>query len=488
MNALTINGGNLRGSVATNLANDVTLNATLNFNGATSLGLTGALSGNFGVTGSASSAASGALGLSGINTFTGAMAVRGQDFAGAAIDGAGAVSINGAAGSVLNTLSIDVSEGGSFRLNYSAGNSVANARVSAATAIGVTSGFLETLGNAGLVRQTIGSVNAGGLTTIVANTTGAATSGTEITINNFNRATAGTVTFSGPNLGGAAVAPGLAAAQGNIIAPSLGGALVGNIIPWALGDSTSTSQNYAAGSGFVTYDTTNGVRLLNPATEYNTTNNFVTAGGTDNMRITGGVTNPVFAIGVNSIYFAATGQTIGGVNTINVGSGALASNVAAATISAPVNLGNEGIVSVIGALNTANLLTLSGNVTASSLVKSGHGKLVLSGTGNSIFGGITISGGQVEVAAVSRLVGALSLTFNGHSYAASRAHHGRGQRLQRQHQHRLRDERGRHRGRVRRGRAERGKSHFRRERQPHRHVRPRLSAARQARRGAASPR
>ncbi len=429
-NVLTINGGSLRSSATTSIANDVALNADLKFNGVQVLALTGVLSGPGGVTSSAGSGTTSVLGLGGINTFTGAIVVRGRDFAAAALDSAGSISIDGAAGSVLNTAGIDVSEGGAFRLNYSAGNSVVNTRVAAGIGIGVTSSFLEIFGNAGIVRQTIGSVNAGGLTTIFASTTGAATSGTEITINNFNRVPAGTVTFSGPNLGGAAVAPGLAAAQGNIIAPSLGGALTGggggtgtttiSIVPWALGDSANTPQNYAAGSGFVTCDA-NGVRLLNAATEYNTSNNFNTGGGPINMRITGPVTNPATGTVVNSIFFAATGQTLGAPNPIVISSGALASNVAAATVTAPLHLGSEGIVSVIGLRNTTNVLTLSGNVTASSLVKSGHGRLVLSGAANAIPNLITIDGGQIEVSAISRLGGAASLTFNGHSDAANRA-------------------------------------------------------------------
>ena len=267
----------------------------------------------------------------------------------------------GAAASILNTSGINMTEGGRFQLRYDLGHSAANNRVSTSTAISVTSGFLEVIGNAGVVRQSLGTVNAGGLTTILADTNGAGSgtpgAATEVTIANLVRGAGATVTFAGPNLGGAPVVVDLGAAQGNVLlkqintaAPSA--ALVGgaggvdtstiSILPWALGDTANAAYNSGAGTGFVTYGA-NGVRLLDTTTEYNFTNNFTTVGVTDNMRVTGTITSHAEPKTVNSLFFASNGRTLaGGANTLTVTSGALASNVAVATISNAVNFGSGG--------------------------------------------------------------------------------------------------------------------------------------------------
>ncbi len=443
-NSLTINGGNLRTASAQTVANNVTLNGNLKLNGSSTLTLAGVLSGAGGVTQSGSGSA-GVLQLRGINTYAGATTVRALDHAATAVDNAASIYITGAAGSILQTSGIGVSAGGTFRLQYGDGHSAANSRVSAWTSIGVTGGFLETFGNDGLVTQSLGTVNPGGLTTIVAGTAGGvsppAGAATEVAIANLIRSAGGTVTFTGPNLGGAAAGPGLAAAQGNVLLTLLNGAapagaLVGggggagtptiSILPWALGDIVNTGTSYAAGSGFVTY-TANGVRLLNTAAnEYNTSSNFNgLPDNFQNMRISGSVTSPLAPVTVNSIFVGSPGLSIGGANAITITSGALASNVLNHTIAAPVKLGaggaGEGLISVVGPLSTTNTLTISGTVTAGSLVKSGHGTLILSGTGNTIAGGITINGGQLSVSAIARLGGATSLTFNSPSQTAAGA-------------------------------------------------------------------
>ncbi|MEA3209852.1 MAG: fibronectin-binding autotransporter adhesin [Chthoniobacter sp.] len=227
------------------------------------------------------------------------------------------------------------------------------------------------------------------------------------------------------------------AAQGNVILTQINGAasglaLVGgggaagtktiSILPWALGDTSNIATapgKYSTGSGFVTYDT-NGVRLLSVG-EYNTSNDVSNAGTTENMRISASHALTT-SKAVNSMFFSTSGATISGSpNGLTITSGALASNVATAIISAPVNFGaggsGEAIVSVVDALNGNNAITLSGTVMASSLVKSGQGRLVLNTGTKTITNGITINGGAVEVPAISQLGGATSLTFNSPSYS-----------------------------------------------------------------------
>ena len=400
-NTLTINGGSLRGN--TTLTNNITLNNTLKYNGANNLSLNGVLSGTGGVDVRPSVTGAFAMVLQGANTYTGTTTVGASNFAGAPLDGAGTLQVSGAVGSVLNTSSITVRDGASLNLNYVSGASAGNTRVSTSTDIAIQSGFLQIIGHAGIVTQSLGNVTAGGITTIAAQTNGTTTTGTagtagaftNVTVNNLVRGAGATVLFEGQSLGANALATGLGFAEGNVNLTKINGsapstALVGgggaagsttmSIIPWALGEATNSNQLYNGGSSFVTYGA-NGVRLLDTTTEYNISNNFSTAGATENMRVTGAITNQTTPKTVNSVFFASTGQTLGGgSNVLTITSGALASNVVAATITCPVAFGpsgtGEAVISVVDALaGTTNSLTLSGGIQAASLTKSGHGDL-----------------------------------------------------------------------------------------------------------------
>ncbi|MEQ1859573.1 MAG: autotransporter-associated beta strand repeat-containing protein [Chthoniobacteraceae bacterium] len=446
-NTLMVNGGNLRTSTGgVTIANNVVLNAALIYNSANNVVLAGVLSGSGGLTCSASNAAAGVINIRGINTYTGATVVRGPDYAAAPLDGTGAINVGGAIGSILNTSRIDVSAGARLTLAFSSGHSASNARVSTSTEITFAGGFLDVLGHAGVVRQSLGVVNAGGLTTFLADTNGGAATplagaATEVTIADLRRGTGTTVSFSGPGLGGAAVAAGLATARGNVLLTQINGAapdaaLVGgngaagtttiSLLPWALGDTSNAARNYAAGSGFVTVGA-NGVRLLDAATEYNVGNDFTAMSAAENVRVTGVITSHTAPATVNSLYFASAGQTLsGGANALTITSGALASNVATATISNPVLFGvggaGEAVVSVVDVLaGTTNSLTLAGGFTAASFTKSGHGDLIISTVDPMMNGAITINGGEIVVDAVSRLGSPTSITVNGQSQVAQRA-------------------------------------------------------------------
>ncbi len=428
-NVLTVNGGSLRSSSSVTLANNVVLNSTLSFNSGTSLGLAGVISGSGGVASRASGAGVN-LDLRGINTYSGATSVGATAFAQAGVAGASSLRIFGAAASILGTSGVSVDSGGQFDLSYSGGHSASNSRIAAGTAIGVQSGFVQVVGNAGLIRQNLGTVTAGGLTALLANTS-ATTTGTEVTIANLVRSAGGTVVFQGANLGKVAVGTGLAAAQGNIFTTQINGAapaaaLVGGsggagtaqlkIVPWALGDTTQTVGSTDIGAGFVTYDT-NGVRLLDATTEYNSGNNFTTVGATDNMRITSTtLTNPTGPTTVNSLFFATSGATVaGGANVLTITSGALASasNVPFATISSPVDFGaGEAVVSVVGAIGSTNHVNLFGGFSAGSLTKSGQGGLVINTVTPTLTGAFNINGGTVILDQVSRLGAATSLNFD----------------------------------------------------------------------------
>lgn len=426
-NTLTINGGWLRSGTTSIFANNVTLNSTLQFAGSSNMLLGGVLSGAGGVAMRPASATS--LELRGANTYNGATTVGAPTFSHTGFNNGAILRIGGATGSILNTSSITARDGGIFELSTINGHSAANTRVSTGTTINVQSGFVQVIGNSGLITQNFGTVNAGGITTLLAST-GASTTGTLVTIANLVRTGSGTVVFQGTNLGNAAVAAITAAGQGNIIATQINGAspgaaLVGgggaagaktiSILPWALGDTANGGSQYNVGSGFVTHDT-NGFRLLVPGTEYNQDNNFTTVGATENMRITGALINPAGDTTVNSLYIANTNTTINGAGTLTITSGALAGNTTGTLIDRPINFGSggagEAVVSVVGALASSNSITLTGGFTASSLTKSGHGILSLTTTNPTISGAININGGTLSVDQLSRLSGATALNFN----------------------------------------------------------------------------
>jgi autotransporter-associated beta strand protein len=383
----------------------------------------------------------------GINTYTGSTTIGQIQYASNGTPGvAGVMRLQGAVGQLTATTGISVSDGGIFEITKNSSDSVNNARVNAALPISLTSSMINYIGSGGFTTQSVGQVTAAGGDVIAVGLNGASAS---LTISNLVRSGVGTVTFSGTNLGNAAAAIG--STNANIVLNNINGAapsaaLVGgggaagsttiSIIPWAIGDgstnsaattSGTTSTTFGAGtgavSGFVTYGA-NGVRVLTTAAnEYNVSNNFDTAGATDNFRVTAATTGPTAGVTVNSVFIATTGLTVGGAGALTISSGALASNVLAATISGPVNYGpggtGEAIVTTLGAIGSANTITLNGVQTASTLTKTGPGVLILGNAGNAFSGNaITVNAGQLQVPAMANLgisqasPGASTITFD----------------------------------------------------------------------------
>lgn len=451
VNTLTVNGGAISGQTNTTIINPMVLNSDLTItggSGTTSVLLLGGFYGS-GLTGAGGlivrPAGSGQTQvLNGINTYSGATTIGQLRYAPTSTPtNAGGLRINGAIGQVTGTSSFNVADGGLLEINKAGGDSLNNIRVNASTAINVTSGFVQVIGSTGLTTTNLGQINIGGSGTILANTSGGANSSTILNFPNLTRVNSGTVVFAGANLGNAAAVAGTNNA--NIFLAQIGGAapatsLVGgggaagtttiSILPFALGDAANTGSNFAAGTGFVTYGA-NGVRLLDAVTEYNTTNNFDTAGATDNMRISAAPTGPTAAATVNSVFVSTTGLTIGGTGPLTITSGALAmGNVAAGTISTPVNFGaggtGEAVVSVVGGLNSANRLLMSGQMTAGTLTKTGHGVLALGSTAN-VFSTnrIFLNAGGLEISQLSNLgianVGTSSLNVAMHLFGGGGA-------------------------------------------------------------------
>ena len=291
----------------------------------------------------------------GINTYTGSTSIGPIQYATVGTPGASGVLRLQGARTVDRDFGRQCFGWRRIRNQQSAGDSVNDLRVSATTPVNVTSGVVNVIGVSGYTNQAFGQMTAAGATSIGI---GAAGGSVGVTITNLIRSNNGTVMISGANLGNAAAAPGVSNATvtiGQINGAAPASALVGgagaagtttiSIIPWATGDlqnavttaSGTATTTLGFGSGFVTYDV-NGVRLLNATTEYNA--NFG-VNATDNVRPTASVALAAPTT-ENSVFVATNGLAISG-SALSITSGALASNVAATTISAPVAFGASAL-------------------------------------------------------------------------------------------------------------------------------------------------
>ncbi|HEX2749608.1 MAG TPA: autotransporter-associated beta strand repeat-containing protein, partial [Verrucomicrobiales bacterium] len=442
INTLTVSGGSLQGT--STLVNPVQLNGNLTITGganaltfgaAGGLGI-GGLSGTGGVNIQPAGTAQTQI-FNVANTYSGATTI-GQAGYGltATPDNPGGLRLNSAAGSIANTSGIFISDGGLFEINKSAGDSVNNVRVNAAAPIQVKGGFVQVIGSTGLTTQAFGTLTGSSSTTLLANTgTGASTT---ISSANLVRSGAGTFVFAGTNLGGAAAAAG--ANNANILLSQINGAapaaaLSGaggagtpgvSILPWAIGDVSNAGTNFNAGSGFVTYGA-NGVRVLDTTTEYS---NIAAAGtlvaGTNN-RIGGAPAAQNTNIALQSLWnTGAFGLT--GTGVIDISTGALA-GTGSFSIANPVTFGGgtgEAVITSVGALGSANTITASGPLTASTLTKTGQGTLVLGSTANSFTSNrITVNAGVLSIAALNNLgianAGSSSIELNGQAFSSLKA-------------------------------------------------------------------
>ena len=472
INTLTINGGTLSGS--TTIINPVIANSNVVYTGGANSGtLTiGGLLGN-GISGAGGLVVQppsvAALNLGGINTYTGATSVGMIQYATTSSPtNPGTLRLLGPIAQITATSSINIKDGSVLEIGIGSGNSVNNNHVPSTAPVNITNGYIQLINNtaatAGVVDLNLGTVTVTGLGTIVP-FAGQANAGSQITINNLVRnttagLTGGTFLFTGQTLGTQAVAPGVQ--EGNVILNSLNGSstataaglttggFIGggfyssvtgglltspatnlSILPYALGDTQNAGNVVNAGSSFVTYGASNGNFGLRPlaATEYNT-GNFATAPAlTDNMKI-GGSAALASPTTVNSVYFGTTGTTISG-SSLQITSGALASNVATATIDATVpslSFGNAGtgeaVVSVVSPLATgtvaANVMTINAPIAATTLTKAGYGVLVLGSTTNSFSSGlITVDAGAIQIGAVANLGNASQLTFDMNDYGGA---------------------------------------------------------------------
>lgn len=185
------------------------------------------------------------------------------------------------------------------------------------------------------------------------------------------------------------------------------------IVPYLVGEANSSSGGLGTVSGtantFVTYNVTTGFRPLNPTDEF--TQNAITSG--NNTRITSATTAAASAT-INSLVIAGGNLSIATGQTLTDLSGALLFT-SANTISSVSSTGTlafgaaEGMITV----NSGVTATISAPVTGSGgLTKGGAGTLVLSGT-NSYTGGLTVSGGILQVTTAAAIPASVVVNGNG---------------------------------------------------------------------------
>ncbi|HZJ13806.1 MAG TPA: autotransporter-associated beta strand repeat-containing protein [Chthoniobacteraceae bacterium] len=200
------------------------------------------------------------------------------------------------------------------------------------------------------------------------------------------QAKSGVIVFQGANLG-ASPGPGVASVRFNTAPVLLGGSgSTGTniaILPTALGGT-------APGSTFVTYDV-NGIRPLTDA-EY--ANDSLSIYPDTNLNLTT-PQSVLFPVAVNSLRLQA-GASIGGNNTLTIGSGAILARAGSGNVTvADLDFGSrEAIIT-----NETDLLVssrIAGSSAINGLTKSGPGRLTLTGA-NTYTGATTVAQGILNI-------------------------------------------------------------------------------------------
>ena len=332
------------------------------------------------------------------------------------ITGSGAILVKGgtmklSTGSTAGDSAVTAHAGTTLAYDTATGSAPA-ARTGSVTLHGGT----LTAGGLGTANTT--ETNAGALTigpgkstvTITPNST----RNTRLASGSFVRHPGGIVLFRGSNLGMNPAAAAEANSANVVFAetPTLAASTNHGIIAGAYGDTTTTGN----GTGLMTYDSSNGIRLLDSATEYNPS---ITDGQTqpDNVLLANnsgtplaGTINSVTTL--NSLSFrvgdsAGSGISIGGTGSLKLNSGVIWGQQAIAAASAADSMiisgvtldlnGKEGIF-IFNTLNTGSggtgggpLVIESGitNDGGNGITFGGSGLAKLSGSAESTYTGVT---------------------------------------------------------------------------------------------------
>ncbi len=146
--------------------------------------------------------------------------------------------------------------------------------------------------------------------------------------------------------------------------------------------------------GLVTYDTNNGVRLLNTSTEYatslasgaNDTNNYLLSSGTT-VTINSGTT-------INSLTLS-NGTTVSGTGNLGATSDIYAANGGTNTIAVNALVGANNNQSLFYVMGSSTVLNLNTNITSGNTEIFGQGTLVFNGA-NTANGNFMVNGGTLR--------------------------------------------------------------------------------------------
>lgn len=170
----------------------------------------------------------------------------------------------------------------------------------------------------------------------------------------------------------------------------------GAILPWLVGDVSTTGT----GTGFLTYDSTNGLRLLNSSEYTVVAANSLTAGV--NAVKSGGAVTLSSSVRVNSWTNSNTGAvTLGAAATLGIDSGGLLFTANGTFTAGVVDLASytQGIVHVASDSNiTATINSVLAGDSGVLYNGTGSGTKILALGGNNTFtGGLTVMNGTVEL-------------------------------------------------------------------------------------------
>ena len=239
-----------------------------------------------------------------------------------------------------------------------------------------------------------------------------------LTLGSYVHNAGGTVLLRGANLGLNAISSGSAgAANISIVTPNLVGDVGANttdrgILVGAVGDTATAGTGFGATGGLLTYDGTNGVRLLT-GSEYK---NSIGDGQTqlDNVRLamsTSGtaVTTLATDTTINSLSIVTSGTTtalvsVGGAGTLKLSSGVLYSALispvtSTSTISNKLDFNGKEAVILAGGNATLQLTGELANTGGNGLTVYGNKTVTLSGStaNNTYTGPTTVNGGTLSL-------------------------------------------------------------------------------------------
>lgn len=315
----------------------------------------------------------------------------------------GSITLRGAAGALTGTSAIRIGPDSALVIDDFTAFAGGGGRVPANVPLFLSGSSLNVTGNAtATTALTLGALHVGGFCTVTISPGFSAAA--LVAAGSLAREQRGTFLVRTPGLGSA---PGAGLGRmmfSSSLAPELvGGGGSGpntSILPYAIGDSTTSGL----GSGFVT-DGANGLRLLDPATEYTAT--LSAAAATHNVRLTTSVALSAPKT-INALVLA--GGTVSGAGPLTITSGSLLKTSGGLTTLSPnLNFGTAeanfflpGSSVSIGQF-PSSALTVSGVIAGSGgLTKSGLSDLVLTNA-NTFTGPLTINGGNIRLTSVANL-------------------------------------------------------------------------------------